>query len=155
MKKYIMDTFRRQQSESQVDTKKKKVLTKETQERLYKRPESSIRKEKQPPEHPKDRECREFIAKLIEHYKSQRPNDKGYADPARLLEHWRSIPNKSELNLNVTEEQADEYINVYTDKKLQKVDELRKLKHGYYTDNPKELSAYYRKELKVLIIINN
>lgn len=93
MKKFILqkaNEIRVQKEQNQ----KKKTLTKETQERLYKAPESSLRKEKAAPENFKDRESREFVQRLTNHYKIEKPRDKGYADPALLLEHWRAIPDK-------------------------------------------------------------
>lgn len=79
--------------------KKKKTLTKETQERLYKPPETSIRKERAPPEDEYDRESREFVQRLTQHYKNEHPHDRGYTDPAILLQHWRTIPDKVAFNL--------------------------------------------------------
>lgn len=93
MKKYILqkaNELRLQKEQNQ----RKKTLTKETQERLYHPPESSIRKERAPPEDYKDKASREFVKRLTEHYKAEKPYDKGYTDPALLLEHWRAIPDK-------------------------------------------------------------
>ena len=119
MKKYIVKQAHELKME-RLQAQKKKTLTKETQERLYKPPETSIRKEKEKAltketqerlykpldtsirnekekaisEAQKDRESSEFVQRLTNHYKAARPHDRGYVDPAQLMEHWKSLMDK-------------------------------------------------------------
>ena len=101
IKKYIMQQYREAKSRDNEANQKKRKFTQDTQDRLYKAPETSLRKEKQKESETNDsnirqiKESNEFVHKLTECYKAQHgTSDKGYTSPAQLLDFWNRMPNR-------------------------------------------------------------
>ncbi|KAL4443101.1 hypothetical protein ABPG74_002168 [Tetrahymena malaccensis] len=125
-----------EQSEDDQNTKPKKLTPEEQKQK-----ELEIQQEKEKVE-AKMRDV--FVELIIVQYKKRYPIQKVYKNRSDLMEFWvDDLPNKKELNLDISEDEAKKYIDDYFFYKCLDFLYLRRAKLGYDTMDVQELVQFY------------